>query len=117
MLSRIATCRSLSVLALLSILLWAGHALAGYAAGSGSAAQANYDDHPHSHDDDSTGQDFQLWGDHQHSSLMADHVHETPHLSAWLPAPGRVSTGQPAFAYDQRLAHGPRTRIERPPRS
>ncbi|HHG4437087.1 TPA: hypothetical protein ACPWE6_005898 [Pseudomonas aeruginosa] len=117
MLSKIAACRSLSVLALLSLLLWAGHALAGYAGGNGQAAQAIYDDHSHSHDNDSAGQDFQLWGDHQHTSLTADHVHETPHLNAWLPAHGHVSAGQPAFAYAQRLAHGPHTRIERPPRS
>ena len=116
MLSQIAACRSLSVLALLSILLWAGHALAGYIGGNGQVAQANYDGHPHSHDD-STGPDFQLWGDHQHTSLMADHVHETPHLTAWLPAPGRASAEQPSFTYAQRLAHGPSTRIERPPRS
>jgi len=117
MLSQIAVCRSLSILALLSMLLWAGHALAGYAGGYGQSAQAGYDSHLHSHDDELTEQGFQLSGDHQHSSLMADHVHETPLLTAWMPAPERGTAEQPSFAYAQRLANGPNTRIERPPRS
>ncbi|MEB3736354.1 hypothetical protein ULF88_24890 [Halopseudomonas pachastrellae] len=43
--------RSLPILALLSMLLWAGHALAGYKDGNGQGAQATYDNHPHNHDD------------------------------------------------------------------
>lgn len=117
MLSQIAACRPLAVLALLSMLLWAGHALAGYAGGNGQSDQAGYGSHSHSHDDEPSEQPWQLWGDHQHSSLMVDHAHETPHLGAWLPASEWSTTGQPLFAYAQRLANGPNTRIERPPRS
>ncbi|EPW8900913.1 hypothetical protein ACWQTE_000366 [Pseudomonas aeruginosa] len=112
MLNQIATCRFLSALALLSMLLWAGHAFSGY----GKIAQVGTISHQHSHDEDLSEQDFQLWGDHQHSSLMADHVHETPHLSAWLPTPQYLAAEQPLTAGPLRLPSGHSTRIERPPR-
>lgn len=99
------------------MLLWAGHALAGYAGGYGQSDLAGYGSHSHSQDDELSEQPMQQWGDHQHSSLMVDHAHETPHLSPWLSPPEWQSTGRPLFAYVQRLANGPNKRIERPPRS
>jgi hypothetical protein len=120
MLIHLTAYRSLPILALLSMLLWAAHALAGYTDGNGQSAQATYDSHPHSHphshDDDLSSQSLQPGGDHQHSSLVADHLHETPHLIAWPQAP-RTQAEATAFGYARRLAISPPTRIERPPRT
>ena len=116
MLIHLTASRSLPILALLSMLLWAGHALAGYTDGNGQGAQATYDSHPHSGDDDLSSRSLQPGDDHQHSSLVADHLHETPHLTAWPRAP-RTQAEAPAFGYAKRLVISPPTRIERPPRT
>ncbi|WP_139271082.1 hypothetical protein [Atopomonas hussainii] len=98
------------------MLLWAGHTLAGYTTSHPHNSATALDSHPHSHDDAVNDNGLQPWLDHPHSSLMGDHAHETPHLTAWSPATQDALTGRPFYAYQQVLPDSPSTRIERPPR-
>jgi hypothetical protein len=113
MLSTPIRAKVIFALALAILMAWAGHAPALFTGSSQSAWSGNDEAHAHG------GGAFTCTAcaDHYHSSLAADHVHETPHLPALLSIGTLSVRAVPIEAPRYSISLGPIFLIERPPRS
>jgi len=115
MLSKPISAKVIFALALAILMAWAGHTSALFIGVSQSVLTDNEHAHFHVHGDGAFA--CAACTDHIHSSLTADHVHETPHLSSLLSldavSEGRLPIGAPRYFFPP----GPLFLIERPPRA
>jgi hypothetical protein len=65
-------------LALVTLMAWVGHTAALV---TGASQPAWGDEHAHAHSHGNDVPTCSICADHFHSSLTADHLHETPHLN------------------------------------
>lgn len=82
MLSKPISTQVIFALALAILMAWAGHTSALFMGASQQAGGNSGGAHSHAHDDSVFT--CAACADHYHSSLTADHVHETPHLTTRL---------------------------------
>ncbi|MGE6792139.1 hypothetical protein ACQKFS_08970 [Pseudomonas guineae] len=115
MLSKPISTKVFFALALAILMAWAGHTSALF---MGSSQQAWNDDNTiHSHTNSDGALVCAAYGDHCHSPLTADHLHETPHLTTLHSINTQPERAQPIAAVRYSLPPGPIFRIERPPRA
>ena len=84
MLSNPISTKVIFALALAILMAWAGHPSALFMGSSQPALGGNDGAHSHSHSHGDETLACAAYGDHCHSPLTADHLHETPHLTALL---------------------------------
>jgi hypothetical protein len=101
-------------LALAILMAWAGHTSALFMGSTPSVLSVSGSAHSHSHEDAVT---CAVCMDHYHSSLTADHVHETPHLTTLLDLSTLPERTQLADAPRYSIPPSPIFLIERPPRA
>ncbi|HFH4328602.1 TPA: hypothetical protein ACGJ4B_000496, partial [Pseudomonas aeruginosa] len=101
-------------LALAILMAWAGHTSALFMGASQSVSSSNGSVHSHSHENAVI---CAACMDHYHSSLTADHVHETPHLTTPLDLSTQPERAQLADAPRYSIPPSPIFLIERPPRA
>ena len=115
MLSKPISTKVIFALALVILMAWAGHISALFMGSSQQAWDGGDTVHSHSHGDEALA--CAAYGDHCHSPLTADHLHEMPHLTS-LPSIGtQPKRAQPIEAPRYAIAPSPIFLIERPPRS
>lgn len=114
MLTKPISAKVIFALALAILMAWAGHTSALFMGASQPAWSGNDDAHSHAHGDGA----FVCVAcvDHYHSSLTADHVHETPHLTTLLSISTLPERAQPIEAPRYAIPPSPIFLIERPPR-
>jgi hypothetical protein len=95
--------------ALAILMAWAGHTSALFMGASQPAGA-----HSHTHGEGAFA--CAACADHYHSSLAADHVHETPHLTSLLSLSTQPERAQPIEATRNSIPPSPIFLIERPPR-
>jgi hypothetical protein len=114
MLSKPISTQVIFALALAILMAWAGHTSALFMGASQQAGGNSGGAHSHAHDDSVFT--CAACADHYHSSLTADHVHETPHLtmnwSNWSGHPGKPHTGGIGGVHDQEDATSVLRRIQ-----
>ncbi|NMZ67979.1 hypothetical protein SAMN05216370_1771 [Pseudomonas peli] len=115
MLSNPISTKVIFALALAILMAWAGHTSALFMGSSQQALDGNDTIHPHTHGDEALA--CAAYGDHCHSSLTADHLHETPHLTTLLSISTRPERAQPIEAPRHSIPSTPIFLIERPPRA
>lgn len=114
MLSKPISTKVIFALALAILMAWAGHTSALFMGASQSAGSGSDSAHSHVHDNGAFA--CAACADHYHSSLTADHVHETPHLTTLLSISTQPERAQPIEATRYSISPGPIFLIERPPR-
>ncbi|WP_341303290.1 hypothetical protein [Pseudomonas sp. TMP25] len=114
MFSKPISIKVIFALALAILMAWAGHTSALYMGSSQQAWADGNTIHPHTHGDETPV--CAAYGDHCHSPLTADHLHETPHLTTLLSISTQPERTQPISAPRYSLPPGPIFLIERPPR-
>jgi hypothetical protein len=114
MLSKPISTKVIFALALAILMAWAGHTSALFIGASQSTGSSSDGAHAHAHDDGA----FACAGcaDHYHSSLTADHLHETPHLTTLPSISTQPTRAQPIAAPRYSIPPSPIFLIERPPR-
>jgi hypothetical protein len=115
MLSKPISALVIVALSLAILLAWVGHTSALFMGSSPSAWNGSGGAHSHSHGDGAFA--CAACADHYHSSLVAEHVHETPHLTTLLNIGTQPERAQPIEAPRYSLPPRPIFLIERPPRS
>ena len=115
MLSKPISTKVIFALALAILMAWAGHTSALLMGASQPAGSGNDGAHSHAHDDGAFA--CAACADHYHSSLTADHVHETPNLPTLLSLSTLPERAKPIDATRHSIPSGPIFLIERPPRS
>ena len=113
MLSNPISTKVIFALALAILMAWAGHTSALFMGASQQAGDNSSGAHSHSHDDSVFV--CAACADHYHSSLTADHVHETPHLTMLLSISTLPERAQPIEAPRYSIPPSPIFLIERPP--
>ena len=114
MLSKPVSAQLTFVLALVMLMAWAGHSAA---LGPGVSQGAwNGEDRAHAHSHSMGISVCARCADHYHSTLTADHVHETPYLSTLLTVITLPERPQPIEATRYVIPPSPIFLIERPPR-
>ncbi|MDP3978271.1 MAG: hypothetical protein Q8P85_09815 [Pseudomonas sp.] len=111
MLSKPISTKVIFALALAILMAWAGHTSALFMGASQPAGSGSDGAYSHAHDDG-----VFACADHYHSSLTADHVHETPHLTTLLSISTQPERAQPIEAPRYSIPPSPIFLIERPPR-
>jgi hypothetical protein len=101
-------------LALAILMAWAGHTSALFMGSSQSVLNSTDSAHSHTHEG---AVSCMACMDHYHSSLTADHVHETPHLTTLLSLSTQPERAQLANAPRYSIPPSPIFLIERPPRA
>jgi hypothetical protein len=115
MLSKSISTKVIIALALAILMAWAGHTSALFM-GSSQQTVDGYDTaHSHTHGDGALA--CAAYGDHCHSPLTADHLHETPHLTTLLTISTQPERAQPIEAPRYAIPPSPIFLIERPPRA
>lgn len=114
MLSRPISTQVIFALALAILMAWAGHTSALFMGSSQPASSGNDGTHSHAHSDGAFA--CAACADHYHSSLTADHLHETPHLTTLLSIITQPERAQPIDAPRHSIPPSPIFLIERPPR-
>jgi hypothetical protein len=114
MLSKPISAKVIFALALAILMAWAGHTSALFMGSNQPAWSDNNGVHAHVHGDGTFA--CAVCADHYHSSLTADHVHETPHLTTLLSISMLAETEQPIEAPRYSIPPSPIFLIERPPR-
>jgi len=114
MLSKPISAKVIFALALAILMAWAGHTSALFMGSSQPAWSSNNDAHSNAHGDGAFA--CAACADHYHSSLTADHVHETPHLTTRLSIGTQPKRAQPIEAPCHAIPPSPIFLIERPPR-
>jgi hypothetical protein len=114
MLSKPISTKVIFALALAILMAWAGHTSALFMGASQPAGSGSDGAHSHVHDDGAFA--CAACADHYHSSLTADHVHETPHLTTLLSISTLPERAQPIEARRYSIPPSPIFLIERPPR-
>lgn len=113
MLSKPISAKVVFALALAMLMAWSGHTSALFT-GASQSVQADKDPaHSHAHH----AYVCAACTDHFHSSLTADHLHETPHLSSLLSLDALSEGRMPMQALHYFFPPGPLFLIERPPRT
>lgn len=97
------------------LMAWAGHTSALFMGSSQPSLSGNDSAHSHAHGYET--QACAAYGDHCHSPLTADHLHETPHLTALLSISTLPERAQPIPAPHYSIPPSPIFLIERPPRA
>lgn len=115
MLSNPISTQVIFALVLAILLAWAGHTSALFMGSNLQAWVGDDTGHAHTHADEVLA--CAAYGDHCHSSLTADHVHETPHLAARLSISTLPERARPIEAPRYAIAPSPIFLIERPPRA
>lgn len=115
MLSRPISAKVIFALALAIMMAWAGHTSALFTGASQQAWDGGDTAHSHSHGDEALA--CAAYGDHCHSPLTADHLHETPHLTTLLSIGTQPERAQPIEAPRYSIPPSPIFLIERPPRA
>ena len=115
MLSKAISTQVIFALALAILMAWVGHTSALFMGASQPAWNSNDGAHSHAHGDGAFA--CTAYGDHCHSPLTADHVHETPHLTTRLSISTQPERAQPIPAPRYSIPPGPIFLIERPPRA
>lgn len=115
MLSKAISTKVIFALALAILMAWAGHTSALFMGSSQPAWSGNDNAHSHAHGDGAFA--CAACADHGHSSLTADHVHETPHLTTLFGIGTLPERRLPMAAPDHSIPPGPIFLIERPPRA
>lgn len=115
MLSKAISIQVIFALALAILMAWAGHTSALFMGSSQPFLSGNDDAHSHIHGDEALA--CMAYGDHCHSPLTAEHVHETPHLTTRLSISTQPERAQPIPAPRYSIPPGPIFLIERPPRA
>lgn len=100
-------------LALAILMAWAGHASVLSVGAAQTQWSSGDSSHPHAHHETFS---CLACADHFHSSVTADHVHETPHLPISPDIGALPSRARPEIAIRFTLPLGPVFLIERPPR-
>jgi|GEM_PF-358998 hypothetical protein len=114
MLSKPVSAQLTFVLALVMLMAWAGHSAA---LGPGVSQGAwNGEDRAHAHSHSMGISVCARCADHYHSTLTADHVHETPYLTTLLTVSTLPERPQPIEATRYAIPPSPIFLIERPPR-
>jgi hypothetical protein len=112
MLSKPISAKVIYALALAILVAWAGHTSALFL-GPGQSSWAGTEN-VHVHGNDATS--CAACVDHYHSSLTADHLHETPHLTTQLSIATQAERAQPIEAPRYFIPARPIFLFERPPR-
>ncbi len=115
MLSKPISTQVIFALALAALMAWAGHTSALFIGSSQQAFGGDDTVHAHTHADEALA--CAAYGDHCHSPLTADHLHETPHLSTLLSISTQPERAQPIQAPLHSIPPSPIFLIERPPRA
>ena|SRR3990167_991729 len=115
MLSNPISTKVIFALALAILMAWAGHTSALFMGSSQPAGSGNDGAHAHVHDDGAFA--CVACADHYHSSLTADHLHETPHPTTRLSIGTQPERAQPLEAPRHSIPPSPIFLIERPPRA
>jgi hypothetical protein len=115
MLSNPISTKVIFALALAILMAWAGHTSALFMGSSQQALDGDDTVHSHTHGDETLA--CAAYGDHCHSPLTADHLHETPHLTTLLSISTLPESAQPIEAPRYSIPPSPIFLIERPPRS
>ena len=115
MLSKPISTKVIFALALAILMAWAGHTSALFMGSSQPGWSGNDGAHVHVHGDGAFA--CAACADHYHSSLTADHVHETPHLTTLLSISTQPERTQPIEAPRYSIPPSPIFLIERPPRA
>ncbi len=115
MLSKPISTQLIFALALAILMAWAGHTSALFMGSSQQAWEGGDTIHAHTHGDEALA--CAAYGDHCHSPLTADHLHETPHLSTLLSISTQPEREQPIAAPRYSIPPSPILLIERPPRA
>ena len=115
MLSKPISTQVIFALALAILMAWAGHTSALFMGSSQPALGGNDGAHSHAHGDETLA--CAAYGDHCHSPLTADHLHETPHLTTLLNISTLPERAQPIEAPRYSIPPSPIFLIERPPRA
>jgi hypothetical protein len=117
MLSKPISTQVIFALALAILMAWAGHTSALFMGLSQQAWQSGDGGetaHSHTHGDETLA--CAAYGDHCHSPLTADHLHETPHLTTLLSISTQPERAQPIESSQYSVPTRPIFLIERPPR-
>lgn len=115
MLNKPISTKVIFALALAILMAWVGHTSALFMGASQQAWDGGGDTiHWHSQGDEALT--CAAYGDHCHSPLTADHLHEMPHLTSLLSIGTRPERAQPIAAPRHAIAPSPIFLIERPPR-
>jgi hypothetical protein len=114
MLSNPISTKVIFALALAILMAWAGHTSALFMGSSQQAWDGDDTGHAHTHGDETLA--CAAYGDHCHSPLTADDLHETPHLTALLSISTLPERAQPIEARRYSIPPSPIFLIERPPR-
>ncbi|MEQ6699825.1 hypothetical protein V4W74_27275 [Pseudomonas aeruginosa] len=115
MLSKPISTKVIFVLALAILMAWAGHTSALFMGSSQQACEGGDTIHSHTHGDETLA--CAAYGDHCHSPLTADHLHETPHLTTLLSISTQPEHAQLIDAPRHFIHPRPIFLIERPPRA
>ncbi len=115
MLSKPISAKVIFALALAISMAWAGHTSALFMGASQQAWDGG--DTVHSHTDGDEALACAAYGDHCHSPLTADHLHEIPHLATLLSISTQPERAQPIEAPRYSIPPSPIFLIERPPRA
>jgi hypothetical protein len=102
-------------LALAILMAWAGHTSALFMGASQQAWDEDNTIHSHTHGDEKLA--CAAYGDHCHSPLTADHLHEIPHLTTLLSISTQPEHAQPIETPYYSVPPSPIFLIERPPRA
>lgn len=114
MLSKPISTKVIFALLLAIMMAWAGHTSALFMGASQPAWGGNGGAHTHTHGDSVFA--CAACADHYHSSLTADHLHETPHLTTLPNLITQPERAQPIEAPRHTIPSSPIFLIERPPR-
>jgi hypothetical protein len=116
MLSKPISTQVMFALALAILMAWVGHTSALFLGLSQQDWESGGETvHSHTHGDETLA--CAAYGDHCHSPLTADHLHETPHLSTLLSISTQPERAQPIAAPCYSIPPSPIFLIERPPRA
>lgn len=115
MLSKPISTQVIFALALAILMAWAGHTSALFVGSSQQASDGDETVHSHTHGDEALA--CAAYGDHCHSPLTADHLHETPHLTTLLSISTQPERAQLIETPRYSIPPSPIFLIERPPRA
>jgi len=102
-------------LALAILMAWTGHISALFIGASQPAWSGSDEAHSDAHGNEAFV--CAACADHYHSSLTADHVHETPNLTTLLSISTLLERAKPMETHRYSIPPGPIFLIERPPRA
>lgn len=114
MLSKPISAKVIYALALAILVAWAGHTSALFVGAGQSSLAGTENVHVHVHGNEATS--CAACVDHYHSSLTADHLHETPHLTTQLSIATQATRAQPIDGPRYFIPTSPIFLFERPPR-